>query len=332
VLYKIECLMNNAEQTSSKDSPDKIKIGVSSCLLGENVRFDGGHKRNQYLLNTLSQYFDFHLFCPEVAIGLGIPREPIRLVEQGELIKCVGTKNDTLDVTEQLQDIANQQSNWHSEISGYILKKDSPSCGMERVKVYKKDMPERNGTGIYAKQLMQNFPDLPIEEEGRLNDLILRENFVQRVFVYARWQQLASNSLTISNIQQFHAQHKYIYMSHNQLALKELGALLAKPCTDINALAKSYISQAMTLLKTRATKANHANTLLHIQGYLKKSISQDDKQELNDTIAQYRHGFVPLIVPITLLRHHFRKFPNEYITHSFYLCPHPSELMLLNSV
>jgi uncharacterized protein YbgA (DUF1722 family)/uncharacterized protein YbbK (DUF523 family) len=319
------------------EKTQKIKIGVSSCLLGENVRFDSGHKKNQYLTQVLSHYFQFHPFCPEVAIGLGIPRAPIRLIHHNEMIKCVGTKDPELDVTDKLTSIAHEQVGWHKEIAGYILKKDSPSCGMERVKVYppslsKKAMPEKNGTGIYAQQLMKNFPDLPIEEEGRLNDLIIRENFIQRVYVYHRWQQLMSVHFSLKDIQQFHAQHKYIYMSHNQLALKKLGALLTVKPDDIQILAKDYLTQAMTLLKSQATKSNHANTLLHIQGYLKNFISSDDKQELNGSVEQYRQGFLPLIVPITLLRHHFRKHPNDYIGQSFYLCPHPGELMLLNSL
>lgn len=314
----------------------KIKIGVSSCLLGENVRFDSGHKKNQYLINVLNNYFDFLPFCPEVAIGLGVPREPIRLINDNELIKCVGTKNSDIDVTDKLTAIANEQTQWHEKISGYILKKDSPSCGMERVKVYNystnNSIPERNGAGIYAQQLMKNFPDLPIEEEGRLNDLIIRENFIQRVYVYHRWQQLLSTNFSLKCIQQFHAKHKYIYMSHDQLSLKKLGTLLSSHPSDITELAKTYLSEAMALLKNKATKSNHSNTLQHIQGYLKNFISADDKQELNETITQYRKGFVPLIVPITLLRHHFRKYPNDYITQSFYLSPHPDELMLLNSL
>ncbi len=284
------------------------------------------------MLNTLNHYFDFHPFCPEVAIGLGIPREPIRLVMQDKTIRCVGTKNEKLDVTAQLQNIADDQVKWQSTISGYILKKNSPSCGMERVKVYSGSKPDRNGTGIYAKKLMDNFPNLPIEEEGRLNDSVLRENFIQRVFVYERWQCLTLKKYSLNDIQRFHAQHKYIYMSHNQLALKQLDASLTKPCTNISLLAGTYLSQAMTLLKSKATKSNHVITLQHIQGYLKKHIDQNDRQELCETIEQYSNGYVPLIVPITLLRHHFRKYPNDYITNSFYLYPHPSELMLLNHV
>ena len=309
-----------------------IKIGISSCLLGENVRFDGGHKKNQYIINTLNNYFDFCAFCPEVAIGLGIPREPIRLIEQDDQILCVGTKNPTLDVTEPLTKIADEQTGWLADVSGYILKKDSPSCGMERVKVYKNDMPNRAAQGIYARRIMKNFPNLPIEEEGRLNDPVLRENFIHRVFVYDRWRQLSKKALSIQVLQNFHAQHKYIYMSHNQQCAKTLGNLLAKPFDDISLLAQTYITETMTLLRTRASKLNHANTLQHIQGYLKKHIDQQDKQALRDSIEQYRLGFLPLIVPITLLRHHFNKFPNPYITDSYYLNPHPSELMLLNSL
>ena len=310
----------------------KIKIGVSSCLLGENVRFDSGHKKNNYLVNVLSHYFEFSPFCPEVAIGLGIPREPIRLVNDNDVIKCVGTKNADIDVTEQLLDVANEQQHWQQELSGYILKKDSPSCGMERVKVYKSSMPERNGIGIYARQLMANFPNLPVEEEGRLNDLIIRENFIQRVYIYHRWQQLTASSFGMADIQKFHAQHKYIYMSHDQLGLKALGRLLAEQHSDIDLLAKEYLSQVMLLLKNKATKQSHSNTLQHIQGYLKNFISADDKAELVEIITQYSDGLLPLIVPITLLRHHFRRFPNEYIMDSYYMKPHPKELMLLNSL
>lgn len=317
-----------------KNQLDKIILGVSSCLLGEKVRFDSGHKKNQYLVNVLNDYFEFRPFCPEMAIGLGVPRESIRLVERNNNVICIGTKNTSLDVTKQLSDIADVQQEWHQKISGYILKKDSPSCGMERVRLYKTEIPERTGVGIYAKRLMANFPHLPIEEEGRLNDLPLRENFIQRVYIYARWQCLQKKPFTLAIIQQFHAQHKYICMSHDQLATKKLGALLANtlPAKNISEIADEYISQIMDLLQTVATKKNHTNTLQHIQGYLKRDISDDDKQELNFNIEQYRLGLLPLIVPITLLRHHFRKHPNDYITNTYYMCPHPGELMLLNSL
>jgi len=313
--------------------PQKIKIGISSCLLGENVRFDSGHKKNSYITGVLNDYFEFTPFCPEVEIGLGIPREPIRLISVDDEVRCVGTKNSTLDFTEKLDDIAEKQKHWHDDLCGYIVKKDSPSCGMERVKIYNEGTPIRSGTGIYAKRLMENYPFLPVEEEGRLEDSHLRENFIHRVYIYSRWKTMRNQQFTISHLQEFHAKHKYILMSHNQEKARALGALLAdRKDIDLNSLADKYLDNMMSTLKIIATKKNHVNTLQHLQGYLKKHLGADDKAELNTVISDYRNGLLPLIVPITLLRHHFRKYPNDYITQSYYMTPHPGELMLLNNI
>jgi uncharacterized protein YbgA (DUF1722 family)/uncharacterized protein YbbK (DUF523 family) len=310
-----------------------IKVGISSCLLGEQVRFDAGHKKNSYVTNVLMNYFEFIPFCPEVTIGMGIPREPIRLVSVDDEIRCVGTKNPELDVTHKLSDIADKQKKWHDELCGYILKKDSPSCGMERVKIYSDGMPSKKGVGIYAKQLMKNFPFLPIEEEGRLEDSHLRENFIQRVYIYSRWKKMCASGLSIAKLQEFHASHKYIFMSHKQLKVKELGALLSGNSEkSIDDIANQYLETMMITLKSIATRKNHANTLMHIQGYLKKDLDTDDKAEMNEVIDGYRNGLLPLIVPITLFRHHFRRNQNEYITQSYYMSPHPGELMLLNNI
>jgi uncharacterized protein YbgA (DUF1722 family)/uncharacterized protein YbbK (DUF523 family) len=316
-----------------KSEAPKIKLGVSSCLMGEPVRFDSGHKRNQYINQVLTDYFDFSTFCPEMSIGLGTPREAIRLVQIDDQVHCVGSKTPSLDVTQKLYEVADQQKNWHHDLCGYILKKSSPSCGMERVNLYKGKQPDKTGVGLYAKRLMENFPHLPVEEEARLGDAKLRENFIQRVYIYSRWKTLLANNLTLPALQQFHAQHKYIFMSHDQLKAKELGALLAKTHSgSLDDLAQQYLSSMMTLLKCVATTKNHVNTLQHIQGYLKNHISGDDKQELLFNIDQYRQGLLPLIVPITLLRHHFRHHPNDYITNTYYMQPHPGELMLLNGL
>jgi uncharacterized protein YbgA (DUF1722 family)/uncharacterized protein YbbK (DUF523 family) len=314
-------------------STENIKIGISSCLLGEKVRFDAGHKKNQFVTDVLTNYFEFVPFCPEVEIGLGIPREPIRLVTIDNEIRCKGTRNNDLDVTEKLYDIAEKQRDWHGRLCGYILKKDSPSCGMERVKIYNKDMPARNGVGLYAKRLLENFPSLPVEEEGRLGDAHIRENFIRRVYVYSRWKAMLNQGVTISRLQAFHANHKYIFMSHDQTRARALGAMLAgSRDDDFKSLTSKYFDDMMKLLKVIATRSNHVNTLQHLQGYLKTPLDSDDKAELNSVIADYRQGLLPLIVPITLLRHHFRKHPNDYITKSFYMSPHPGELMLLNSI
>lgn len=313
--------------------PPRIKIGISSCLLGEKVRFDSGHKRNSFIINVLAPHFEFIPFCPEMDIGLGVPRETIRLVLVDDEIRCVGTKTKELDVTDQLKESARKQTHWQQDLCGYILKKDSPSCGMERVRLYKNDMPERNGTGIYAAGLMQNFPYLPVEEEGRLGDAVLRENFIQRVFVYARWRALIQDNFSWKTLTDFHANHKYIYMSHDQNKAQDLGRWLANSNKmELNDLKQNYLDKMMFILKKRASRKTHANTLQHIQGYLTSVLTKDDKQELSEVIDQYRKGLLPLIVPITLLKHHFRNNPHPYITNSFYMKPHPSELMLLNAL
>ncbi|MEJ2142082.1 MAG: DUF523 and DUF1722 domain-containing protein [Gammaproteobacteria bacterium] len=314
-------------------SNKKIQIGISSCLLGHEVRYDGGHKRHSYIESTLGQHFEFIPFCPEVDIGMGIPRAPIRLEWIDEQIHCVGVKDPRQDVTERLKKSADKQQYWQQDICGYILKKDSPSCGMERVKLYKNNMPERTGQGIYAARMMQNFPNLPVEEEGRLGDARLRENFIKRVYVYARWKDMQTGGINPKALTDFHAQHKLIIMSHNQNDVRKLGRLLADLNQDnVEMIAEQYLGQLMDSLKIIATRGNHVNVLQHIQGYLKKELDSDDKLELSETIERYSKGELPLIVPVTLLKHHFRKSPDPYINNSFYMTPHPRELSLLNSI
>jgi uncharacterized protein YbgA (DUF1722 family)/uncharacterized protein YbbK (DUF523 family) len=312
---------------------NKILVGISSCLLGNLVRYDGAHKYNSYIERTLGQYFEFKAFCPEVDAGLGTPRPAVQLREIGQHIRVVGVKDHTLDVTESLKQVGERQREWLDGLCGYILKKDSPSCGMDRVKVYINDIPARTGVGVFAEFLQQQFPTLPIEEEGRLGDPGLRENFIHRVFVRHRWQQLCQSPLTAHSLMRFHSRHKLIAMSHDQNRARELGRLIADVRTDnINEIAQRYIIDLMACLKIVATRGNHVNVLQHIQGYLKRTIDSDDKQELTETIETYRQGSVPLIVPLTLLRHHFRKQPDAFIDESFYMTPHPAELSLLNEI
>lgn len=312
----------------------KIPVGISSCLLGERVRYDGGHKGHSYITRTLGDYFDFRPFCPELAIGLGVPRKPIRLQRQdsGD-VRCVEIDDRSNDVTDRLRDCADEQVDWQSRLCGYILKKDSPSCGMERVKIWDDVMPVREGVGVYAGQMMKNLPYLPVEEEGRLGDAVLRENFIQRVFAMRRWHQLEQEGITVGSLVEFHARHKLILMSRDQEAYRELGRFVA--ATNKANLAENipeYLNRFMALLKIRATRKNHVNVLSHIQGYLKNHLESDDKQELVQTIEKYRLGQLPLIVPITLLNHHFRKYPDDYIANSYYMDPYPEELCLQNVI
>lgn len=309
---------------------DKIAVGISSCLLGEKVRFDGGHKNNVYIRDVLGKYFDFRPFCPEVSIGLGIPREAVRLVVAEDGLRCVGTRTPGLDVTNALSRCAEAQTGWQKQLCGYILKKDSPSCGMERVKLYRNGVPERNATGIYAGVLMQHFPHLPVEEEGRLQDAVLCENFVQRVFVYARFRQLLSEDIGWHALTRFHARHKYLLYSHNQNLARSLGGALSHQEESVSEFAQLYLAELMRILRIPATRKNHVNVLQHIQGYLKKRLDGEYRRQLGHAIEQYRLGLIPLIVPLTLLRHHFQKHPDNYIADSYYLQPYPDELKLLN--
>ena len=322
------------EPTAEEVALDKILVGISSCLLGQEVRFDGGHKRDAYVTGTLSAYFDFVPFCPEAGVGLGIPRQPIRLVRQGEEIRAVGTRTPELDPTDDLAAFARRTAGQLGDVSGYILKNASPSCGMERVKVYnEKGMPERIGVGIYAGVLMESLPLLPVEEEGRLGDAVLRENFVERVFVYHRWQQLNRSGLTAHKLVEFHADHKYLIMAHSQETYRKLGRMVAEAGKgELDRLAEDYAVTLMAALKRPVKPRQHVNVLQHLLGYLKEHIDKLDREEMVETIEQYRQGLVPLIVPITLIRHHFRRYPDPYVMRQYYLSPHPKELMLRNRI
>jgi uncharacterized protein YbgA (DUF1722 family)/uncharacterized protein YbbK (DUF523 family) len=316
------------------DDMVKINLGISSCLLGQQVRFDGGHKRDAYILGTLSDYFDFIPICPEVAVGLPVPRSPIRLVQHGEAIRVVGVRNPVVDVTEELHRYGKETAARLSSVSGYILKKGSPSCGMERVKVYDElGRTIGKASGAFAYSLRKVLPLLPVEEEGRLGDARLRENFIMRVFVYHRWQQMLAAGLSVARLQQFHADHKYLVMAHNQAAYKRMGRMLADVSADeVKVVSCLYMEELMMALQRPASRRQHVNVLQHLLGYLKRSLDSADKAEMLEVIGQYGDGIVPLIVPITLLRHHFRRHPHDYIERQVYLTPHPQELMLHNLV
>ena len=311
-----------------------IRVGISSCLLGQEVRFDGGHKRDSFITGTLSQFFDFVPVCPEAAVGLGIPRQPIRLVKAGEGVRALGTKDPSLDPTDALADYGLATAARMTDVSGYILKNNSPSCGMERVRIYNdKGMPERRGVGIFAAALMEALPLLPVEEEGRLGDPVLRDNFIERVFVYKRWQTLEKEGFTAQGLVAFHSDHKYLILAHSQPVYRELGRMVADAGKgDPGELAARYISVLMAALRKPATPRQHVNVLQHLTGYLKDRIDSDDRAELVEIIEQYRQGLVPLIVPITLINHHFRRHPDPYVMRQHYLQPHPRELMLRNRI
>lgn len=313
---------------------DKISIGVSSCLLGDKVRYDGGHKRNDYLNNLMGDFFEYVSFCPEVAIGMGVPRNPIRLVDaQGE-IRVVDIQNPQKDYTAPLREYAHSVRASIDNLCGYVFKKDSPSCGMERVKVYAATgMPERKGRGIYADEIIKLNPLLPCEDEGRLNDAVLRENFVNRVYVYARWKKMVSRGISKSSLLAFHTRHKYLLLAHNQQVYRELGRLLSSlNKINLEELAAQYITHIMHILGQRASRKEHVNVLQHLLGFLRDKLDASDRAELLEAITAYGRGEYPLVVPITLMQHHFRRNPHPFVDSQVYLYPHPRELMLRNSI
>ncbi|CDF92657.1 MULTISPECIES: DUF523 and DUF1722 domain-containing protein [unclassified Pseudomonas] len=311
------------------------KIAVSACLMGAEVRFNGGHKQSQLCSRLLAEHFDFAPVCPEVAIGLGIPREPIRLVGNPEHPEVVGTVTQGLNVTRPLVNYARQMAAELDDICGYIFMQKSPSCGLERVKVYDHNGASQpgGGRGVYAQAFCDLHPDLPVEEDGRLNDPVLRENFLTRVFAYAAWQSLRRKGLTRRGLIAFHSHYKYLLMAHNPVQYKVLGNLLGNMGkTDPNELGPRYFSALMAALKKCATRRTHSNVLQHLSGYLKRAIDAEDKREVQHLIAQYRLGIVPLVVPLTLLKHHLRQHPDPYLAQQVYLQPHPENLSLRNAI
>jgi uncharacterized protein YbgA (DUF1722 family)/uncharacterized protein YbbK (DUF523 family) len=312
-----------------------IKIGISACLLGEPVRYNGGHKRSSLCAEVLAQHFEFIAVCPEQAIGLGTPREPIRLVGEPESPRAVGTVDPQRDVSEALTRFGEQMAEQLDDISGYILMQKSPSCGMERVKVYQDNSypAAGGGRGLFAAALMRARPDLPVEEDGRLNDPVLRENFIARVFVHDDWQQLQRSGLTRQTLIHFHERHKYQLMASNREQYRVLGRAVAhSAAAPLAEFAPGYFRQLMEALKHPASRGSHTNVLQHLAGYLKRALSPAEKQELQQLIEQYRLGTAPLVVPLTLINHHFRRHPDAYIARQTYLQPHPQDLGLRNNL
>lgn len=312
-----------------------LKLGISACLLGAEVRYNGGHKESRLCSQVLAEHFEFVPVCPEVAIGLGTPREAIRLVGEPEAPRAVGSRHPELDHSEKLYNFGQRMAAELDDLCGYIFMQKSPSCGLERVKVYQANgyPVEGGGRGLYASAFCRARPDLPVEEDGRLNDPVLRENFLTRVFAYAEWQRLLANGLSRRAITDFHARYKYQLMANNPLQYKALGQLLGNLGQhDPAELGPRYFSQLMAALARCATRGTHSNVLQHLCGYLKNALSPAEKQELNHLIEQYRNGIVPLVVPLTLLKHHFRHHPDHYIARQAYLQPHPENLSLRNAI
>ncbi len=306
----------------------KIPVGISSCLLGNRVRYDGGHRAHSYIIETLGEYFEFREFCPEIEIGMGVPRKPLRLSRiDSDEIRCWSVEDATKDFTDELQQCADDQQRWHEKLCGYILKKDSPSCGMQRVEVWNDEMPARDGIGIYAAKMMQNYPCLPVVEEGALGDAVSRENFMQRVFALRRWYEMVESGLCVDHLVDFHARHLLIIMSHDRYSSRTLGRLVAATSNDnLEENTRDYLCQFMQVLKIHATRSNHLHVLQQLQGYLTSSLNDADNQELAQSLERYSIGQLPLGIAIGLFNRLLGKHPNEHICNAWYLNPYPSEL------
>jgi uncharacterized protein YbgA (DUF1722 family)/uncharacterized protein YbbK (DUF523 family) len=314
---------------------NKITLGISSCLLGNNVRYDGGHKLDHFLVDTLGQYVDWIPVCPEAACGLGIPRESMRLVGDPEDPRLVTVRTGE-DHTARMKRWAKERTAElvHEGLCGFVFKARSPSSGMRGVKIYNEaGIPYANGSGIFAHAFMKHFPLIPVEDEGRLHDPALRENFIERVFVYQRWQEYIGTDGSLGGLVSFHTDHKYLVMAHSQKHYTALGKMVAAgKSARRDRLHADYLETLMEGLQLLATPKKNTNVLQHMAGYFKDTLSAEEKKELLEVIASYHGGLVPLIVPVTLLKHYVRKYREAYLSRQVYLNPHPLELMLRNHV
>ncbi len=326
-----------AKAEDVEPSTEPLRIGISSCLLGREVRFDGGHKHDRFLTGTMGEYFEWVPVCPEVELGLGIPRPTLRLERHGDDIRMLMPKTSQ-DHTDSMRKYAKRRVNAlaKEDLSGYVLKSRSPSCGMERVKVYPQGgvgAGAKNGVGLFAEALLARLPSLPIEEDGRLNDPRIRENWITRVFAYRRLQELWKPRWTIGDLVKFHTAHKYLLLAHSEKDYRELGPLVAAakkmPRDELRA---TYETQFMAALKRIASPAKHTNVLQHMLGFFKRDLDDASRAELQMHVQDYRQGRTPLVVPLTLIAHYVRILDVEYLKDQVYLQPHPRELALRNHV
>jgi len=323
------------ERVQDLAASPEIRVGVSSCLLGQEVRYNGGHSRDRYVTDILTEHFALVPVCPEAELGMGTPRETVRLVGTAEAPRMVGSASQT-DWTSRMNRWSRRRARQlgAENLCGYIFKKNSPSCGVFRVKVtQEKGTPPQKGRGLFAAEFARQHPLLPIEEEGRLNDPHLRENFIERVFALHRLQHVFSGRWKRGAVVDFHACEKYLLMAHDPQGLKKLGQSLAAVASETPTRFRAhYMSDFMAILTKTATVRKHVNTLQHIAGYLRTHLSDDEHHRVLAVVEDYRHGLVPLIVPMTLIRHYIELHDVAYVNRQTYLNPHPRELMLRNHV
>lgn len=314
---------------------NRIKIGISACLLGENVRWNGGHTRDRYLTDTLGLYVDYVPVCPEVECGLGVPRETLRLVGDPDNPNLVTSKTN-IDHTHRMTQWARKRVKAleKEDLCGFIFKKNSPSSGLYNVAVRtSKGMPQKKGQGIFARIFTEHFRRVPVEEEGRMHDPKLRETFIEQIFTLKNWRKTLAKDTKMGSLVDFHTRHKLLILSHSPKHYRTLGKLVAQgKALPLKDLFEQYETLLMEALRLTSTLKKNINVLQHIMGYFKKQLSSDEKQELLEIFDQYRKEYVPLIVPITLVNHYVRKHRQPYLGQQVYLNPHPIALKLRNHV
>lgn len=312
-----------------------IPVGISSCLLGREVRHDGGHKHSRYCTGVLARYFDFRPVCPELEAGLGVPRPAIHLREYPEGLKLIES-NGSADHTTAMQAVIDGVLPELHDLRGYILMAKSPSCGMTRIKVHNPEgqVIHRDGRGLFAAALMARYPLLPVEEEGRLNDDQLRENFIERVFAYDDWMQnVAGDKLTARALIEFHTRHKFQLLAHSERIYRQLGPMLSDLKSEpLSTIADRYIALFMEAMTRQVTRGAHVNAMQHLMGYLRDALGDEERKVLLEQTEAYHRGEVPLIVPMTLLRMAQRREPVDYLHTQKYLSPYPDDLGLRNRV
>ena len=311
-------------------------VGIGACLDGKKVRYNGDSKKSNRHIEALRAHVDLRSFCPEVGIGMGVPRQTIRLVgSAAENVRLVDSSSQTIEYTQPMRDYAESVMRATPAMTGYIVVNGSPSCGFARVKRYndKGNFVLSDSVGVFASAIKAIDPLLPLEEDGRLNDAALRENFVTRVFTYHDWKQFRSLPLTHHRLTGFWSRYKYMMMSHHMPTYTEIGRLLANatalPLSEIADKFALLLLNGLTHLTTRKT---HSNVLQHLSGYLKTNLATDEKQEIHSLISQYRDGIIPLIVPVTMMRHHFKRHRYDYIDQQVYMQPYPDQLSLRNLI
>nr|WP_192867625.1 DUF523 and DUF1722 domain-containing protein [Thaumasiovibrio occultus] len=308
----------------------KINVGISACVLGEKVRFDGGHKMNRFAVDELSRFFNFQPVCPEMGAGMGTPRPTIRLLEKQGDIRLVSTRDTSVDFTDSMLGFTEKKLPSFEQLCGFLVCAKSPTCGMERVKLYMENGHTIPGgtTGLFTRELMKKYPWLPVEEDGRLHDPVLRENFVFRVFALHDFYESTAERTTKSIID-FHSRYKLVLMAHSQALYRELGKMVGEIVNyDFDEFYVLYRQKLMDALKINASKKNNTCTLQHIQGYFKRSLTKQQKAELTELILDYRHGDLPLLGVLTLINHYLSEYPDEYLMSQVYLQPYPKELKL----